>query len=110
MSHPSKRKGTAYERELVDQINEHRALAAKRAWGSNGEALGKSAEVDVLVTRFEPEQLGFVDWELTIQAKRRKKIAQYMKPPEGVDCAMIREDRGDTLVVIRLDTFLDLIQ
>jgi hypothetical protein len=45
MSHPNKVKGTGYEREIV-KAAQAVDLLAKRAWGSNGEALGFSKEVD----------------------------------------------------------------
>ena len=39
----------------------------------------------------------------------RKKIATFMKPPESCDIALIKEDREDTLVVMRYNTFLDMM-
>lgn len=97
MTHPSKRKGNSYERELVNQAKES-GLTAKRAYGSNGEALGHHAEVDVLVA------------EKRIQAKRRASIAAFMRPTENVDAVCIREDRGETLVVITWWEYLDLLK
>ena len=112
MSHPSKRKGTKYEREIVNTINDHPdtcGVIAERAYGSNGKALGKSEECDILIQRFEPGQLGFIGDEWTVQAKRRARVAGYIKPPEGIDMTMVREDRGETLVVMTLPTFLDML-
>ena len=43
------------------------------------------------------------------QCKMRKKIASFMKPPESCDIALIKEDREDTLVVIRYQDFLNII-
>ena len=39
----------------------------------------------------------------------RKKIASFMKPPESCDIALIKEDREDTLVVIRYQDFLTMM-
>jgi Holliday junction resolvase len=47
--HPSKRKGGAFERDLVHDA-EAVGLTAERAFMSNGRALGCAETVDVLVT------------------------------------------------------------
>lgn len=99
MPSKSKRKGNAYESELVQQLKDH-GIDAVRAWGSNGRALGESEEVDLVFSNGKK-------WR--VQAKRRAKLADYMKIPEGADLVMMREDRGKTLVVIDLQTFLDML-
>jgi hypothetical protein len=76
MPSSSKTKGTRYERELVDGAAAC-GLAAERAWGSNGRALGHHEEVDVLIEG------------LKIQAKRRARIADYLKPNATVDAVAI---------------------
>lgn len=96
MTHPSKRKGVSFERELVD-IAKARGLSAKRAWGSNGQALGMHDEVDLVVE------------EVKVQAKRRARLASYMKPSEHVDAVAMREDRGECLLVVRYEDYLDLL-
>ena len=48
MSHPSKQKGNRFEREIV-RLCEIWDIFCKRAWGSNGEALGMHSEVDCLI-------------------------------------------------------------
>ena len=96
MSHPSKTKGTGYERELVNQAIA-RGLIAERAYASNGRALGESEEVDLLVSGCR------------VQAKRRKTLAAYLCPTEGVDAVAFRQDRGETLVLVRWDDLLTLI-
>lgn len=97
MSHPSKRKGNAYERELVNQAKAS-GLVAERAYASNGRSLGHHEEVDVLVAGKR------------IQAKRRKAIAAWMRPNENVDAVTVREDRGETLVVLTWWEYLDLVK
>jgi Holliday junction resolvase len=99
MAHPSKRKGDKFERELVNQA-EAAGVPAQRAFMSNGRALGESEGVDLV--------LG-LQGEWRIQAKRRKSVANYLTPPEGADVTIIREDRADSLVVMPLGTFFDLI-
>ena len=96
MPHPSKRKGNRYEREIVRQA-EAAGLDADRAYASNGRALGEVEAVDVTVEGFR------------LQCKRRKSIAGYLKPPQGCDVVAVREDRGESLVVLPYDRFLDLI-
>lgn len=100
MPSKSKRKGNAYERELVDRLKTS-GCNAVRAWGSNGKALGESEEVDLIFSKNEKP------WR--VQAKRRAKLAAYMEIPEGADCVMMRGDRGETLVVIDLPTFLGML-
>ncbi|MEX0822686.1 MAG: hypothetical protein WD021_11105 [Rhodothermales bacterium] len=99
MTHPSKRKGNDYERELVKEF-ESAGLRAERAWGSNGESLpGCTSDVDLLV-----------EGRLKVQAKRRKTIAKYLKPPEGAHVAIVREDRGESVVTIPLELFTVLLR
>lgn len=100
MTTKSKRKGATFELELVKALQE-RGIQAEKAWGSNGKALGETEGVD-LVFDWETER-----WR--VQAKRRAKLPEYVKPPEGADIVMMREDRGETLVVVPLKDFLDLL-
>jgi Holliday junction resolvase len=99
MAHPSKRKGDTFERELVNAARD-RGIPAQRAYMSNGRSLGQSKNVDLV--------LGPQD-EWRVQAKRRASVAKYLQPPEGADVTAVREDYGEALVVVPLDTFLDLI-
>ena len=89
-----KAKGSGFERECVNLALAH-GIDAKRAWGSNGKSLGYSESVDVVIGN------------LTGQCKRRKALAAYLKPPEGVDMALVREDKGKILVIMELERFLE---
>ena len=95
MTHPSKVKGNTFEREVV-RLFESYNIECQRAWGSNGQSLGLHEEVDCLA-----------EGDLRIQAKRRKKIAKWLKPSEVVDAVVVREDRGETYIIIRLEEFCD---
>ena len=95
MTHPSKVKGNTYERELVILFKSY-GIECKRAWGSNGQSLGLHEEVDVLA-----------QGDLRIQAKRRKNIAKWLKPSEYVDAVVVREDRGESYIILRLEEFAD---
>ena len=101
MASSQKRKGNRYERELVETLQE-RGFKAERARGSDGRALGEAQEVDLVMYGSNEERV-------RIQAKIRAKIASYLKIPEGCDVVMVREDYGETLVVVPLDTFLDML-
>jgi Holliday junction resolvase len=92
-----KRKGSGFERELVNQAKT-RGFEAERAYGSNGRALGESEEVDLVVKGCR------------IQAKRRATLPAYLQIPDGADAVAFRQDRGQTLVLITWDTLLTLIQ
>jgi|TARA_R100001015_G_C4594820_1_gene150066 Holliday junction resolvase len=93
MTHPSKVKGNKFERDVVNKAKEF-GLDSKRAYASNGESLGMHAEVDLLIKDYK------------IQAKIRKSIASYLLPNENVDAQVIRQDRGEAYVVLRLEDWL----
>ena len=93
MSHPSKVKGNKFERDVVNKAKEL-GLDSKRAYASNGESLGMHAEVDLLIKDYK------------IQAKIRKSIASYLLPNENVDAQVIRQDRGEAYIVMRLEDWL----
>ncbi len=93
MTHPSKRKGNTYERELVNGASEL-GIEAKRAYASNGQALGHHEEVDCLIGGYR------------VQAKRRKSISSHLIPSENVDCVAMRQDKGETLIVMRWSDWL----
>jgi Holliday junction resolvase len=100
MAHPSKRKGDRFERAIV-KAAEAAGIPAQRAYMSDGRSLGESKNVDLVLG---PQH----EWR--IQAKRRKKIAQYLQPPEGADVTVIREDYGDALAVLPFHVLLDLLK
>lgn len=97
MGHPSKNKGNGFERELVNQAKDS-GLEAQRAFASNGEALGCHETVDLVVSGKR------------LQAKRRAKIASWLKVNEHQDALVVREDRGETYVVLTWWEYLDLIK
>lgn len=96
MTHPSKDKGNRFERELV-RFFESSGIPAKRAYASNGESLGHHATVDVLAGGKR------------LQAKRRGSIAKWLKVSENQDAVVVREDRGETYVVLTLAEYANLI-
>jgi Holliday junction resolvase len=97
----SKQKGNRFERECVERAIA-KGLQAKRAWGSNGGALGEHEEVDILFT------VGAFKWKA--QAKVRKQMPGLLRPTEHVDIQVVKEDRGETFVVLKYDAFLDLLR
>ncbi len=101
MPNRSKAKGSVFERELVKALQAH-GLTAERAYASNGRALGESDDVDIVFY----DRGGF-KW--TVQAKRRAALPSYIKPPPGAKITMLREDRGETMVVIPLELFLSMV-
>ena len=94
MPNSSKQKGNRFERELVNEARSH-GLYADRAYASDGRALGERKEVDVLIQG------------MRLQCKRRKKLSAYLCLDEGVDGVVFRQDRGETLVLLRWDDLLD---
>jgi len=97
MTHPSKRKGNAFERALVNAAKAV-GLPAERAYASDGRSLGEGPEVDLIIC----------GWR--IQAKRRKKLPAYLTIPEGCEATAVQEDRGPKLVICYFDRFLELLR
>ena len=56
------------------------------------------AEVDLVIKDYK------------IQAKIRKSIASYLLPNENVDAQVIRQNRGEAYIVLRLEDWLKQIQ
>jgi len=99
MTHPSKAKGNRFEREVKNKILEH-GHPCDRAYASNGLSLGEHEEVDVRAT--------INDKIYRIQCKVRKKIASWIIPnTEVVDVQIVKQDRGEPLVIQPLSSWLE---
>ena len=96
MASPSKAKGNRFERLVVNKASEA-GLSSKRAYASNGMSLGLAEDVDCLVGGYK------------VQCKTRARIAKWIKVPESCDVTAVKEDRGDTYIVIRYEDWLELI-
>ena len=96
MPSPSKAKGNRFEREIVNTVLSSGFNKCKRAWGSNGASLGMHEEVDVLMGE-----------NFKIQAKCRKKLATFLQPTEHVDAVVCKQDRGETLIILRFEDWLE---
>ena len=94
MPNKSKQKGTRWEREIVKIAHEHEDKA-ERCWGSDGRSRGLPEEVDV-----------GLDDEIHVQAKVRKTMAAWLIPSSDVDVTIVKMDRKDPLVIIRLQDWL----
>ena len=97
MPSPSKQKGNRFEREIVNKAIQS-GLTAKRAWGSNGASLGMHEEVDLIIGK---------DPQIKIQAKCRKSLASFLQPTEHVDAVVCKQDRGETLIILRFEDWLE---
>lgn len=98
MPNKRKEKGNRVERAIV-KLLEAENWQAKRAPGSNGNALGKEETVDILA--YNPDGM-----EYTIQVKGRKSIAAYLYPPDSCDFVIAKGNYKKPLVVMDLETFL----
>lgn len=102
MGKASRDKGANYERELVNAFKK-RGLQAQRVPLSGATEYAKN-DVEVIAgydgkTRYCGE------------AKRRAGLPKFfVEALDGADFAAFRQDRGETLIVLRLDTFADLLQ
>jgi hypothetical protein len=101
MSNPQRQKGNRLENKIV-QMAQEAGIKAVRAWGSNGKSLGLTDDVDVLMGPYK------------IQAKARKAIADFIKPPPGADITVVQEIRkGHTeepLAVLPLKLLLEILK
>jgi hypothetical protein len=100
MPSKSKSKGNRFERLIVDMTKSFfdETVKVKRAWGSNGAAMGQHEEVDILIGD-----------DFKIQAKCRKSIGQWMIPNENVDAQVIKGDREEPLIVMKYDDWLEML-
>ncbi len=89
----NKKRGSTYERKLVT-LAKAAGFEAKRAYASNGEALGEVKEVDLMINGYR------------IQAKKRAKLPAYLDIDEGVDMVVFSRDRGPDLALIEFDSML----
>jgi hypothetical protein len=91
MSTGPRNKERAYEHETeIVKAAEAEGMSARRAWGSDGRALGLAADVDVEI-----------DGRVRVQAKRRKRLPAYLQVPASCDAVVFRQDRGEQLVLVR---------
>jgi len=100
MAHRNKIRGNNLEREIVNGAKDA-GLSAKRAYASDGRSLGKSEVVDVIVE------------DVTIQAKRKKKIAQWLYPNyhgDDVDAVVTRMDRKEPLIILPLKDWIKMMK
>lgn len=100
MTHPNKAKGNKFEVEIVKKLQEH-GLEARRAWGSNGQSLGKHEEVDILM-KYKHQS---IIEELKLQCKRKKELPEWLGLTEHVDAVILREDRGKTFILMNFEEF-----
>jgi len=96
MTSKNKARGNRFERYVV-KLARGMGKSARRAWASDGRSLGMHSEVDILIDG-KP-----------YQCKKRKNIADYIKPSEHVHGQIISEDYGETYIVMRLKDYLNEI-
>lgn len=97
----NRNRGFGYEREIVKDFRSG-GFEADRAWGSDGRSRGLPEDVDIIVKIEGGTHALF-------QAKRKKQIAAFLKPEAHHMGVILREDRGESLVVIRLDLLIRLL-
>lgn len=102
MGKASRDKGAGYERELVNAFKDH-GLAAQRVPLSGATEYAKN-DVEV-VAGFDGKT------KFCGEAKRRAGLPKFFTEAlDGADFAAFRQDRGETLIVLRLNTFAELLQ
>lgn len=108
MSAPGKIKGSNFEREVVAELRV-RGIPSKRAYASNGNALGEHEQVDIVVYHGRitnnPDTKPTV--KLKLQLKRRKKLPEYLGMTKHVDAVVFRQDNDVAYILLPLATFID---
>ena len=99
MTHPSRVKGFNFEREVVNLARDS-GLDAERAYGSNGEAMGHHATVDVVIE----------GWRLQASRTKGPAVREKIRPSDNLDGAVARGDGEPAVVVIPLTAFLDILK
>ena len=100
MTSKSKIKGNKFERDCCKKA-ELFEIPSKRAWGSDGRSMGLDAEVDIVIGDKKYKD------ECHCQCKIRKRLPDYIFPKDdAIDCQLIRQDRGETYIVMRYDDYL----
>jgi Holliday junction resolvase len=97
----NKRRGSDFEREVVNELIEA-GLKAQRVPLSGATPFAKG-DVEV-VAGFDGKT------RFTGECKRRARLPKIFEELGDFDFLALREDRGETLVVIRLKTFAELLQ
>ena len=100
MASKEKLKGNRFEYQVRDSFID-KGIDCVRSYGSDGRSLGLDKEVDLLVKHNGKQY--------TVQCKVRKKISSFIKPSKDIYTQIIKEDRGDTVCIIRLKDFIELI-
>lgn len=96
MTAKNKVRGNNLEREIVKYLGTL-GVESKRAWGSNGNAIGQHQEVDILVKD-----------NFKLQVKRKKKLPDWLGMTEHVDAVVFREDgkQKHKYIMLRLEDFV----
>ena len=98
----SRNKGAGFERELVNAFKEL-GLDAQRVPLSGATAYAKN-DIEV-IAGFDGKT------KFCGEAKRRAGLPKFFTDAlDGADFAAFRQDRGETLIVLRLNTFAELLQ
>ena len=93
----NKRAGKKFEADIVKMAKEV-GLPSKRAWGSNGQAMGEAECVDVVIG------------DEKIQCKLKKNLPKWLGfDEEKLDAVAFKTDRGKPKVIIYLDDYLALL-
>lgn len=102
MGKPSRDKGSRYERELVQDFAAF-GLRSRRVPLSGATEYAKN-DVEV-VAGYDGKTV------FSGEAKRRKALPKFFTEAlDGADFAAFRQDHGETLIVLRLKTFAELLQ
>src|SRR5258706_11797399 len=90
----NKRRGKRLEADVVE-LAKARGLNSRRAWGSDGRALGMAETVDLAIEGYR------------IQCKRKKSLPNYLQiDKENCDAVIVRQDNDVAKILIPFELFI----
>lgn len=101
MSNKGKDKGYRFEKQCIDMLHDN-DIDAKRAYGSNGLALGLTNDVDIKIehkNKIYP-----------LQCKVRKRLGNIFKPNENNYGQVVKQDYDVPYITMRFKDFIELLK
>ena len=99
MSNPSKKKGSAYEREIAQQLVAYGIVAEKVPGSGVFHATGHDGDIII-------KQNGY---KFVAEAKIRQRMKMLYDWMGAKDFMFVRQNNSKTLVVVRIELFIRLL-
>lgn len=107
---PNKNKLRSYAQETqIVKAFASACIKADRMWGSNGNARGYHAEVDIIIPKWWVSNNcnSDITGEIKLQAKKKKKLPDWLGFTEHVDGVITSCDYGKKYIMFELNDFIN---